>query len=249
VYKRQVFGDVYLAAGVDSLTNGGYIDGRVDLGADDDTYTGKGGTVTGVIALGDGDDTGSGGSGADSFDGGSGKDSIRGGGGEDEILGGLDNDNLRGGSGEDTLSGQNGNDVLRGGKGDDEIVGGKGKDTIDGGSGDDEITGGIGRDLMSGGSGNDTFVFSATSQSGTGSNRDVITDFGVGSDKIDLTGFGGLTFIGTANFSGTGEEVSAKVNNSGNTIVSIDADGNGSTDSQIELRSLGGGVTIDDFLL
>ena len=50
------------------------------------------------------------------------------------------------------------------------IVGGTKNDTLDGGAGDDTLTGGLG---------NDTFIYSG--------GKDVITDYGVGTDKISTT--------------------------------------------------------------
>ncbi|MGL4401716.1 MAG: 5'-nucleotidase C-terminal domain-containing protein [Luteolibacter sp.] len=58
-----------------------------------------------------------------------------------------------------------------------------GRDTITGTAGADFIFGGTGADTCSGGAGNDTFVFGSTRDSG-----DVISDFAVGSDKLDVAG-------------------------------------------------------------
>ncbi len=69
------------------------------------------------------------------------------------------------------INGEAGNDTLWGSNGDD---------TIDGGEGDDSIFGGAGSDTLTGGNGNDTFQFTATSGS------DVITDFDVNNDSIEL---------------------------------------------------------------
>ncbi|MEL7099147.1 MAG: hypothetical protein AAGM84_10000 [Pseudomonadota bacterium] len=263
----SVFGDVYLAAGMDSVTNGGFIDGRVDMGADNDTYLGAGGTVTGLIALGNGDDTGIGGAGADSIAGGGGQDTIRGGGGEDEILGGnqnddlnggsaddvviggLGNDQLRGGQGNDELRGEQGNDTIHGASGDDAIFGASGNDIMTGGSGDDALFGGAGSDRMTGGSGADVFIYANVTDSRLGALRDVIFDFKQGEDVIDVTGIGVFDFIGTSGFTGTGAEIRYAVNAVGITVVSLDADGDGAVDSQIILRNLSSGVEIDDFVL
>ena len=63
------------------------------------------------------------------------------------------------------------------------ITGNKGRNTLLGGEGDDVIGGGRGDDSMTGDDGADTFVFKF------GGDRDVITDFEVGTDKINLVGF------------------------------------------------------------
>jgi Ca2+-binding RTX toxin-like protein len=70
-----------------------------------------------------------------------------------------------------TINGETGNDVLWGSNGDD---------IINGGDGDDVIFGGAGSDTLTGGTGADAFQFTATAGS------DIITDFGVGGDTIQL---------------------------------------------------------------
>lgn len=80
--------------------------------------------------------------------------------------------------------------IISTGIGDDRIFAGAGDDRLNGGAGNDIINGGTGRDILTGGAGHDTFVF-ASNESGTGSaNRDYITDFENGEDKIDLTYLG-----------------------------------------------------------
>jgi Ca2+-binding RTX toxin-like protein len=70
------------------------------------------------------------------------------------------------------LMGLGGNDTLRGGDGDDWLQGGKGRDVLLGGLGDDSLAGGGGADV---------FVFTADP------GRDVIRDFAVGQDQVDLS--------------------------------------------------------------
>jgi Ca2+-binding RTX toxin-like protein len=69
---------------------------------------------------------------------------------------------------------------INGEAGNDTLWGSNGNDTIDGGTGDDSIFGGTGSDTLTGGTGADAFQFTATAGS------DVITDFGVGGDTIQL---------------------------------------------------------------
>ena len=66
---------------------------------------------------------------------------------------------------------------------DDEVKvdGGGGNDTITGGSGDDTLVGGAGNDLLVGNGGSDTFVFSS------GSDQDIIQNFEVSQDLIDVS--------------------------------------------------------------
>ncbi|CAN7341298.1 RTX toxin [Rhizobium leguminosarum] len=62
-----------------------------------------------------------------------------------------------------------------------------GNDVLKGGAGSDVIIGGAGRDIMSGGTSSDTFTFKTATETGSGWNRDVITDFQHGIDKINLS--------------------------------------------------------------
>lgn len=77
-----------------------------------------------------------------------------------------------GGFRDDTLDGTDGDDILRGKEGDD-ILRGK--------AGDDSLRSIGGNDRFAGGTGADTFIFS------TGSDRDTITDFETGIDRINLS--------------------------------------------------------------
>jgi Ca2+-binding RTX toxin-like protein len=72
------------------------------------------------------------------------------------------------------LMGLGGNDTLSGGDGDDWLQGGRGRDVLQGGAGDDVLAGGRGADV---------FVFTSADHG-----RDVIRDFAVGQDHIDLSG-------------------------------------------------------------
>ncbi|MER9426870.1 Ig-like domain-containing protein [Mesorhizobium sp. M0317] len=118
---------------------------------------------------------------------------------------------LVGTSGGETINGNSGNDILVGLGGADTLNGGGGSDLLLGGSGNDILIGGIGSDLMSGGVGLDTFVI-ATGESavaiggsggnGTVSGYDVITDFDVTTDILDLNGTP-TAAINTAGTNGT----------------------------------------------
>ena len=124
--------------------------------------------------------------GNDTIDGLRGNDAIDAGAGADKVFGGAGNDRIALGEGNDTGEGGEGNDRLFGEAGNDTLKGGDGKDLLDGGAGADRLDGGLGDDRMTGGTGADVFVFA--DRHGT----DVIEDFEVDVDRIDLTGLAGF---------------------------------------------------------
>ena len=75
-------------------------------------------------------------------------------------------------------------EVTRGTSGNDVFIGGAGTDKLGGGGGNDRLNGGIGNDYLTGGAGKDVFVFSAKPSATL--NRDAITDFRSGTDRIWL---------------------------------------------------------------
>ena len=125
--------------------------------------------------------------GNDTLTGGAGADIISGLGGVDRIDGAAGDDTLSGGRGKDTLIGADGDDVLDGGSGHDNLLGGAGDDTLIGGSatgagknteigGNDTLNGGDGFDTLIGGDGADTLL---------GGADDDVLDGGVGNDRLD----------------------------------------------------------------
>jgi VCBS repeat-containing protein len=90
---------------------------------------------------------------------------------------------IYGSNGDDVISGMGGSDHLFGENGEDTLNGGSGIDFLDGGNGKDILIGGKGSDFLTGGEGNDVFVFG---KDGTSKDVDVITDFKVGNDSIQL---------------------------------------------------------------
>ncbi len=184
-----------VTTGSDNVTGTTFAD-MVDLLAGNDTFNAGGGNDTVLGNKGHdsingqaGDDLINSGSQRDTLDGGDGADTLIGGGGNDSLRGGIGDDVLNGGSHNDDLDGGADNDRLLGGRGDDTLLGGDGNDTLngmqdndtmEGGAGDDLIIAGFGDDLMTGGAGADTFRL------GSNFGNDTITDFTVGTDKIDL---------------------------------------------------------------
>ena len=96
-----------------------------------------------------------------------------------------------------TLIGTVAGDTLTGTSLDDVIAGENGADTLAGGSGNDIVMDGGGADLLSGGMGADTFVLTYDGQ------PDTITDFQIGTDRLDLSAWpmlysaGQLTLVQT----------------------------------------------------
>lgn len=141
---------------------------------------------------------------------------------DNAVTGGGDSDTLRGLGGNDTLAGGNGNDILFGGGGRDILIEGQGRDT------------------MTGGSGIDTFVFASAGDSVVGGQRDLIEDFELGVDKIDVSGIAGFTFIEDAPFEATGVAQLRYFQSAGFnvTILAADIDGDAVADFQIALSGL-----------
>jgi serralysin len=163
-------------------------------------------------------------------------DTISGGDGDDRLFGGVGLDTLNGDDGDDILRGGLSNDELYGGDDDDILIGNRQNDKMYGGGGDDTIIGGLDKDNMYGGTGEDTFVFNRRADSKDGPDIDLIRDFVAGEDVIDLTGLNpALTFIGAAAFSGSTGEVRLFATGTGNNILQIDLDGDGTSDMKIAM--------------
>lgn len=94
-------------------------------------------------------------------------------------------------SANNTVHGFAGADLVDGREGDDWLYGGAENDTLIGGQGNDLLNGGIGDDNLMGGANSDSFVFDA----GWGS--DIVTDFAIGEDILDLKATG-LQFVDLA---------------------------------------------------
>ena len=123
------------------------------------------------------------------------------------------------------------------------LTGNSAGNTLDGGAGSDVIAGGGGVDTLTGGTGSDRFDYNAIGEGG-----DSITDFtaGVGGDKLDikdmLVGYNPSTSV-LADFVQLSDS-------GGNTIVSVDADGAGGSDSSSQLVTLQGltGLLLNDLI-
>ena len=117
---------------------------------------------------------------------GAGDDTIEGGNGDDVFFGGTGNDAIYARLGDDTVYGGDSFDFIDAGDGNDLVYGGNGRDRILLGAGNDiyvdtHQAGELGQDTITGGAGEDVFVF------GSLISEDVITDFEIGVDTLELT--------------------------------------------------------------
>lgn len=128
------------------------------------------------------------------------------------------------------ITGTSGSDSLLGSDSADTLLGLAGNDSLSGGAGDDKLDGGAGMDTLTGGTGADMFVFSNRLDSyrnyntGGANLSDVITDFDITADKIDLSAMG---FTGLGD--GKNNTVYAVLNSAGTKtyIKSLTPDANG----------------------
>ncbi|MTH77842.1 calcium-binding protein [Paracoccus aestuariivivens] len=238
------------------LLLGGTGDDRMFGGADNDRIAGQGGNDVlwggygnDTLIGGDGNDVVQAGIGHNLIYGDNGNDRIRADQGNDTIFGGLGNDLINGIAGSDQIDGGAGNDTIYGGNSNgtgarNALNGGAGNDLIFGGRNADRIRGGAGQDQLSGGSGHDLFVFATPADFDRSTDR--VTDFVRGMDDIDLRGLG-LSFIGRAEYSGTGQ-VRISTSAALGLVVEIDLDGNRQTDLRIALGDIPDLIR-SDFLL
>ncbi|WP_454835122.1 M10 family metallopeptidase C-terminal domain-containing protein [Pseudomonas lini] len=128
------------------------------------------------------------------------------------------------------ITGTSGSDSLLGSDSADTLLGLAGNDSLSGGAGDDKLDGGAGMDTLTGGFGADIFVFSNRLDSyrnyntGGANLGDLITDFDITADKIDLSAIG---FTGLGD--GKNNTVYVVLNSAGTKtyIKTLTADANG----------------------
>ena len=138
-----------------------------------------------------------------------------------------DPENIRSGHGNDHVVTGSGNDTIRAQKGDD---------VIDAGAGDDYIVAGKGDDTITGGEGADTHWYGTA-----GAGDDVILDFAVGEDVIQLHGFG-LDYAALSALFET--------NVDGDAVIHLPHPGNSSLDATITLTDVAvAELSAGDFLL
>lgn len=213
---------IIVGSNADSIINRGTIVGFVSTNEGNDTYDGAGGTVTGPVGLGAGDDIGIGGSGRETFLASAGNDTLSGGEGIDTFEADQSSAvpirvNLSTGIAWSRSTGYDflddferviataGNDLLIGATAAETLIGGDGADSLYGGGGNDRLFGGIGADVADGGDGNDR-VFGGTGNDTLrgGNGNDVLNSDegldqmtgGAGADVFVFTRFQTLIPIG-----------------------------------------------------
>lgn len=167
---------------------------------------------------------------------------------------------FEGGGLNDQLRGDAADNVFYGGGISDRLYGRAGNDSLYGDAGADALYGNRGADMMTGGGDPtqwDRFIyFSYTDSPACPLERDIITDFVSGVDRIEISRLDAditlgrnqaFNFVGDAEFSGQAGELRFDIQGD-NTIIQADSDGDGDADFEIEL--LGQMALIaSDFLL
>ncbi|MBK3734146.1 hypothetical protein GAY29_13690 [Azospirillum brasilense] len=233
-YSGGVKHDYTLGAAAEIVIAGSGNDSVYSAGGDDTVYGGDGNDFIyggDFYWADDGNDALYGGNGNDYLHGQNGNDVLYGEDGDDTLDGGNGNDVLYGGIGIDQIAGGNGDDTIYGGDGDDHLIDGSGNNYIQGGAGDDWFNIGNGHNICYGGPGNDRYTYNRGISSPV---NDYIADFSAG-DEIFLWTYYNVEFIGNAAFTGVGQaQIRFEVQGQ-NTVITSDADGNGTADATLTL--------------
>ncbi|EJZ21375.1 M10 family metallopeptidase C-terminal domain-containing protein [Rhizobium sp. Pop5] len=189
---------------------------------------------------------------------------LHGGAGADKLNGGAGGDVLDGGTGNDTASYEGSSSAVKvnlatgaasGGyaTGDkfmsiENLTGSSYNDVLTGNSGSNVLHGGDGKDILTGGASSDTFAFNTPAEAGSGTNRDIITDFQKGIDKIDFSAMdanGSLQGTGTFHFQAqenalfdhkAGALAWHYDDKAGATVIQGDLNGDGIHDFEVQLH-------------
>jgi Ca2+-binding RTX toxin-like protein len=193
--------------------------------------------------------TGNGGN--NTLTGGAGNDILNGGAGIDTLIGGLDSDTYIVDTTTDTITENagEGTDAIQssvtftlasltnienltltgtsningtGNASNNNLAGNAGNNSLNGSGGGDILNGGAGKDILTGGAAGDTLVFQFGQS--TAANFDSISDFAIGTDKIDLLTQGGAVTGAPTAFSRASNSTAATLTNAVNGVF-IDANG------------------------
>ncbi|THD82419.1 hypothetical protein E7811_15360 [Aliigemmobacter aestuarii] len=217
-------------------------------GGGDDSLVGLQGAD--LLSSGDGSDTLDGGAGVDTMSGGDGNDTYRVDNTNDRIteLPGEGSDTVRStanvytlsshienlvfaGTGDFTGTGNDLTNYIVGDVGNDTLLGLQGDDRLVAGAGDDRLDGGAGVDTLDGGTGNDTYIVD-------NANDAIIEKSGAGtSDTVNSTSnsytlgdnIENLVFVGSGDFTGTGNALNNRIDGSANGASTLDGRGGNDT--------------------
>ncbi|MDM3850388.1 MAG: bluetail domain-containing putative surface protein [Aphanizomenon gracile PMC649.10] len=98
----------------------------------------------------------------------------------------------------------------------DDFIGNSSNNTLTGTAGNDYINGGAGRDTLTGGTGSDIFVFQFGQSLVSGADR--ITDFAIGTDKIDLLTSSGVAMNAPTSFTRAANSTATTLANMVNSV-------------------------------
>ncbi|MDX2275226.1 MAG: calcium-binding protein [Hyphomonadaceae bacterium] len=156
-------------------------------------------------------------------------------------------DTFNGNTGADVFFGRAGADTLNGAGGADKLNGENGADTLNGGNGNDTLIGGAQVDTLTGGAGADKFVLNVAGAA----NRDTITDFVHGTDKVQLensvfAALGAAGVLAADKFwvgAGAHDASDRVIYNAATGALFYDADGN-NAGAKVQIATLDAGLTL-----
>ncbi|MCZ8199853.1 MULTISPECIES: ELWxxDGT repeat protein [unclassified Microcystis] len=134
---------------------------------------------------------------------------------ENLLLTGTGNLNGTGNALNNQITGNSGNNSLNGAAGTDTLIGGAGNDSLNGAAGIDTLTGGVGTDIF-------IFQFSQS----TSAALDRVTDFAIGTDKIDLLSQAGGAINAPVAFTRAANSTTTNINT---IVTNVFTDANGAT--------------------
>ena len=105
---------------------------------------------------------------------------------------------------------------------DNTLTGNSGNNTLTGNAGNDTLNGNAGRDTLTGGVGSDIFVFQFRQSPVSGA--DIITDFAIGTDRIDLLSSSGGVLAAPTRFARAANSTATTLTNVVNNVFT-DANG------------------------
>ena len=116
------------------------------------------------------------------------------------------------------------NNQITGNSGNNNLNGAAGNDSLNGAAGNDSLNGAAGRDTLTGGTGTDIFIFQFGQS--TAAALDRVTDFAIGTDKIDLLSQAGGAINAPVAFTRATDSTTTNINT---IVTNVFTDANGAT--------------------